>query len=56
MQYITPTMLFLIAVFAFKEPFNTTQLYAFALIWAGLILYTWSILKDARADKKISKL
>lgn len=54
MQYITPTMLFLIAVFAFKEPFNTTQLYAFALIWAGLILYSWSILKQARADKAIA--
>ncbi|WP_439272543.1 EamA family transporter RarD [Pseudochrobactrum sp. HB0163] len=54
MQYITPTMLFLIAVFAFREPFNMIQLYAFGLIWAGLIIYTGSILKEGRAEKNIS--
>lgn len=49
MQYITPTMVFLIAVFAFKEPFDMTQFYAFILIWAGLIIYTWSSLKEGAA-------
>ncbi|WOC15141.1 EamA family transporter RarD [Pseudochrobactrum sp. MP213Fo] len=54
MQYITPTMVFLIAVFAFKEPFNMIQFYAFILIWTGLIIYTWSTLRDGRAETRIT--
>ncbi len=50
MQYIAPTIVFLIAVFVFKEPFSTTKLVAFGLIWAGLALYAGSILRSrARA-------
>ncbi|MBN8951033.1 MULTISPECIES: EamA family transporter RarD [unclassified Rhizobium] len=48
MQYIVPTMVFLIAVFLFKEPFGTPQLIAFSLIWAGLVLYSWSLLRQSR--------
>lgn len=49
MQYIAPTMIFLIAVFLFKEPFGTTQMIAFSLIWAGLVLYSWSMLRQSRS-------
>ncbi|MBB5572007.1 MULTISPECIES: EamA family transporter RarD [Rhizobium] len=49
MQYIVPTMVFLIAVFLFREPFGTTQMIAFSLIWAGLALYSWSMLRQSRA-------
>lgn len=48
MQYITPTFLFLIAVFLFKEPFSLVQLSAFALIWLGLIIYTLGSIKWTR--------
>ena len=48
MQYIVPTMVFLIAVFLFKEPFGGTQMLAFSLIWAGLVLYSWSMLRQSR--------
>lgn len=48
MQYVTPTVLFLCAVFLFNEPFSTVQLVAFALIWTGLIIYTWSALAEQR--------
>lgn len=44
MQYIPPTLIFLVAVFAFREPFSRTTAVAFALIWAGLALYSWSML------------
>lgn len=43
MQYIAPSLIALIAVFVFKEPFGSAQLTAFALIWGALILYTWSM-------------
>ncbi|NEI55411.1 EamA family transporter RarD [Rhizobium leguminosarum] len=49
MQYIAPTMIFLIAVFVFHEPFGTARMIAFPLIWAGLFLYSWSMLKGSRA-------
>ncbi|MBB4441202.1 MULTISPECIES: EamA family transporter RarD [Rhizobium] len=48
MQYIAPTMIFLIAVFVFYEPFGTARMIAFPLIWAGLFLYSWSMLKGSR--------
>ena len=48
MQYIVPTMIFLIAVFIFREPLGTARAIAFPLIWAGLVIYSWSMLKAAR--------
>ncbi len=35
MQYIAPTMIFLIAIFVFHEPLGTARMIAFPLIWAG---------------------
>ncbi len=48
MQYIAPTMIFIVAVFVFEEPFSSTRLLAFGLIWAGLALFTGSMLRRAR--------
>jgi chloramphenicol-sensitive protein RarD len=48
MQYIAPTMIFLIAIFAFHEPLGTARMIAFPLIWAGLVLYTVSMLNAKR--------
>ncbi|MDR7125364.1 EamA family transporter RarD [Pseudotabrizicola sp. 4114] len=45
MQYIAPTMIFLIAVFVFDEPFGTVRLIAFPMIWAALVIYTVSMLR-----------
>ena len=52
MQYIAPTMIALIAVFAFGEPFGVDRMIAFGLIVLALVLYSWSILfRSRRADK-----
>ncbi len=48
MQYSAPTMIFLIAVFLFKEPFGWEKLMAFGLIWTALAVYTWSLIKAHR--------
>ena len=45
MQYIAPTMVFLIAVLIFDEPFGTTEAVAFVLIWVALAMYSWSMFK-----------
>ncbi|KQV43421.1 MULTISPECIES: EamA family transporter RarD [unclassified Rhizobium] len=52
MQYIAPTMIFLIAIFVFHEPFNTVKLVAFILIWAALAVYSGSMFLGSRAAKR----
>lgn len=48
MQYIAPTMVFLLAVFLFGEVLTTARLLAFGCIWTGLALYTRSVLQAGR--------
>lgn len=38
-QYIAPTMQFLLGVLLFKEPFSRTQLIGFGIVWVALILF-----------------
>jgi chloramphenicol-sensitive protein RarD len=40
LQYITPSCMFLMAVFLFGEPFAKAQLISFILIWTALAIYT----------------
>ena len=54
MQYIAPTMVFLIAVLAFDEPFGTTQAIAFALIWTALAMYSWSMFRGREIRLAVS--
>lgn len=39
-QYLSPTLQFLLAVWVFHEPFPLTRLLGFALIWSALLLYS----------------
>jgi chloramphenicol-sensitive protein RarD len=39
MQYITPTMQFLLGVLLYKEPFTSTNLIGFSLVWIALIVF-----------------
>jgi chloramphenicol-sensitive protein RarD len=48
LQYSAPTMIFLIAVFVFGEPFGTARMIAFPMIWLALVIYSGAILRDAR--------
>jgi chloramphenicol-sensitive protein RarD len=48
MQYIAPTMIFIVAVFVFREPFSTERAVAFGLIWAALAIYSWSMFSGSR--------
>mgnify|MGYP001407117533 FL=1 len=44
MQYIAPTIIFFVAGLSFHEPFSSERAVAFALIWAALAIYSWSML------------
>ncbi len=48
MQYIAPTGMFLLGVFVYGEAFTTVHLTTFALIWAGVALYTADGLRSLR--------
>ena len=39
LQYITPTMQFLLGVFMYKEPFNLSLFIGFSIVWVALILF-----------------
>jgi len=45
MQYIAPTMIMLVAVLVFKEPFGAARAIAFPMIWAALGLYTYAMFR-----------
>ena len=51
MQYMTPTMVFLIAIFVFREPLSVWKMLAFALIWTALALYSWSMFSGRAATR-----
>jgi len=40
LQYITPTMHFLFAVFLYREPFSGANMFSFILIWCALAIYS----------------
>ena len=40
LQYITPTIAFLLGVFVYHEYFSANMLITFILIWTGLIIYS----------------
>jgi chloramphenicol-sensitive protein RarD len=48
LQYIAPTMIFLTAVFLFREPFGGARTIAFPMIWGALALYSWSLVQGLR--------
>ncbi|MDQ1772531.1 EamA family transporter RarD [Labilibaculum sp. A4] len=55
MQYIAPTLMLLIGVLIYNEPFRHEQLIAFGLIWIALALYTTSIIRNTRNKIKSAK-
>lgn len=52
LQYIAPTMIFLCAVLVFGEPFGSARMIAFPLIWAALVIYSVSLLRQARVKRR----
>jgi chloramphenicol-sensitive protein RarD len=48
MQYIAPTLIFLVAVFVFGEEFGQARMIAFPMIWAALVIYSVSMFRKMR--------
>jgi chloramphenicol-sensitive protein RarD len=48
LQYIAPTMIFLIAVLVFGEALDRARLIAFPMIWTALAIFTASAIRQGR--------
>ncbi|MBU2981107.1 EamA family transporter RarD [Lentibacter algarum] len=53
LQYIAPTMIFLIGVFVFDEPFGQARMIAFPMIWAALVLYSIALFRELRSKRAV---
>ena len=47
LQYIAPTMIFLVAVFVFDEEFGAARRVAFPLIWMALAIYSFALWRES---------
>ena len=48
-QFVAPTMVFLIGLFVFGEPLHPVQLACFVLIWCAIAVFVWDVLAQRRA-------
>ena len=48
LQYLAPSMIFLIAIFIFKEEFDLIKFVSFSIIWISLIIYSLGILFEKK--------
>ena len=52
LQYLTPSMHFLLAVLLYKEPFTRAHLSGFLFIWVGLCCYSYDAWRGMRAARQ----
>lgn len=55
LQCSAPSIAFLLGVFLYKEPFTSSHLMTFALIWSGLAVYTTDSIRTIRKQRHLSK-
>lgn len=48
MNYLTPSLIFLLAIFYYHEPFNIYTLITFGFIWAGLACFSADLIKNRK--------
>ena len=48
-QYVGPTIMFVLGIFLFNEPFDINQLITFIFIWIGIVLYSTCLLYTSDA-------
>jgi chloramphenicol-sensitive protein RarD len=54
LQYISPSIVFLIAIFIFREPMNELRWLSFVLIWIGLVVFSIAVLHEDRVRRATS--
>lgn len=52
-QFLAPTVQFLLSLFVFGEPLKPAQLACFLLIWASIAVFSFDMLRKMRAERMI---
>jgi chloramphenicol-sensitive protein RarD len=52
-QFLAPTLQFLLSLFAFHEPLKPAQLACFVLIWISIAVFSFDMLRKMRAERMI---
>lgn len=55
LQYVAPTLQFIVAVAAFGEPLRPLHLIVFALIWTGCAVFAWDTVRGARSAARLRR-
>jgi chloramphenicol-sensitive protein RarD len=51
LQYISPSLVFLTAVFIFGEPLDKWRMLSFVIIWIALAIYSYSAIRDEKTRR-----
>ncbi|KZM47815.1 EamA family transporter RarD [Labrenzia sp. OB1] len=54
MQYLAPSIHFLMAVYVWGEPLDQTGLIGFVMIWAALVVFTWDSWRRYRKSRSVT--
>jgi chloramphenicol-sensitive protein RarD len=54
LQYVAPTIQFLLAVLTYGEPLTTAHIFCFVLIWSGLAIFAFDGLRRSRQAARAS--
>lgn len=54
-QYMTPTIVLILGVVLYHEPFTKTELISFMFIWGSIILFTFSTILETRKRNAIQQ-
>lgn len=55
-QYVSPTIVFLLGRFAFGEPFSVEMMTGFVLIWTAVVVFTVDTVRTtARLRREINR-
>lgn len=55
LQYTAPSIAFLLGVFLYGEPFTSSHLVTFGLIWAALAVYTADSVRTIRKQRRLAR-
>ncbi|KAF1295596.1 permease [Enterococcus sp. JM4C] len=54
-QYVNPTIMLLLAVFVFNEPYTKEQFFAFSFIWVGIGIFTYATARSWKKEQQFEK-
>lgn len=56
LQYVAPTLQFLLGVLVYREPFDRTRLWGFVMIWIALLIYSGeSLLRHRQQARRLAR-